>query len=214
MRLCNKCKLEFSGDIKNCPLCNHKLTGNASPAVFPIIENKLKKRKNIVIVTILLPIIFFIIEYLITRKIYFSLIVNSFILPFFVSFKHLSERIHIIKFIHSYFFILVIIFFILSVLFNYSFVITIILPILYLVILLFNFIVFFKKNKYHRNYILTTLFWNLSSNIIYLLLYIKKISTSTLIDTMSFISIIQLISIIIVSNKQIIIELKKTLNRR
>ncbi|MEA5019555.1 MAG: DUF6320 domain-containing protein [Gordonibacter sp.] len=41
MRRCGKCRVEFTGDLDYCPLCQAKLTGEAEPAVFP--KNEVKK---------------------------------------------------------------------------------------------------------------------------------------------------------------------------
>lgn len=41
MRRCAKCDLEFTGDLRKCPLCQTDLTGEAEPSAFPY--NKVKK---------------------------------------------------------------------------------------------------------------------------------------------------------------------------
>ena len=41
MRRCDKCGVEFTGDLDVCPLCQARLTGEASPSVFP--RNEVKK---------------------------------------------------------------------------------------------------------------------------------------------------------------------------
>lgn len=40
MRHCGKCKVEFGGELKKCPLCQAELTGKAEPSVFPYNEAK------------------------------------------------------------------------------------------------------------------------------------------------------------------------------
>lgn len=40
MRECNKCKVDFGGDLEKCPLCQAELTGKAEPSVFPYNEAK------------------------------------------------------------------------------------------------------------------------------------------------------------------------------
>ncbi len=35
MKYCSHCKVDFSGDLDTCPLCQRPLTGSPSPAVFP-----------------------------------------------------------------------------------------------------------------------------------------------------------------------------------
>ena len=35
MKYCSHCKVDFSGDLDRCPLCQQPLTGTPSPAVFP-----------------------------------------------------------------------------------------------------------------------------------------------------------------------------------
>lgn len=41
MRYCSSCKVEFTGDIDRCPLCQSELTGTATPAAFP--DNVVRK---------------------------------------------------------------------------------------------------------------------------------------------------------------------------
>ncbi|MEG0417810.1 DUF6320 domain-containing protein [Gordonibacter sp.] len=41
MKRCDKCRVEFTGDLDRCPLCQAKLSGEAEPAVFP--QNEVKK---------------------------------------------------------------------------------------------------------------------------------------------------------------------------
>ncbi|MEG0016352.1 MAG: DUF6320 domain-containing protein [Gordonibacter sp.] len=41
MKRCDKCHVEFTGDLDRCPLCQAKLSGEAEPAVFP--QNEVKK---------------------------------------------------------------------------------------------------------------------------------------------------------------------------
>ncbi len=41
MKHCDKCRVEFTGDLDYCPLCQAKLSGEATPAVFP--KNEVKK---------------------------------------------------------------------------------------------------------------------------------------------------------------------------
>ncbi len=44
MKRCSACKLDFTGNLDTCPLCNEKLTGDAEPSVFP--ENKLMESSH------------------------------------------------------------------------------------------------------------------------------------------------------------------------
>lgn len=41
MKRCNKCGISLNGDLDRCPLCQAELSGEASPAVFPV--NKVRK---------------------------------------------------------------------------------------------------------------------------------------------------------------------------
>jgi hypothetical protein len=41
MKYCGACKVEFTGDIDRCPLCQSELTGKAQPAAFP--DNTVRK---------------------------------------------------------------------------------------------------------------------------------------------------------------------------
>lgn len=41
MKRCDRCGVEFSGDLDKCPLCQSGLSGQAEPAVFP--RNEVKK---------------------------------------------------------------------------------------------------------------------------------------------------------------------------
>lgn len=41
MRRCDKCGVEFNGDLDVCPLCQARLTGEATPSVFP--RNEVKR---------------------------------------------------------------------------------------------------------------------------------------------------------------------------
>jgi hypothetical protein len=41
MRGCDKCGVEFTGELDRCPLCLSELTGQAEPSVFP--QNKVRK---------------------------------------------------------------------------------------------------------------------------------------------------------------------------
>ena len=41
MKRCEKCGVQFSGDLDRCPLCQAELSGDASPAVFP--RNEVRK---------------------------------------------------------------------------------------------------------------------------------------------------------------------------
>lgn len=41
MRRCNACRIEFTGEIDRCPLCQGELVGEAEPAVFP--DNTMRK---------------------------------------------------------------------------------------------------------------------------------------------------------------------------
>lgn len=41
MKRCDKCSVEFTGDLDRCPLCQSELSGKASPPVFP--RNEVRK---------------------------------------------------------------------------------------------------------------------------------------------------------------------------
>lgn len=41
MRRCGKCRVNFSGDLDRCPLCQAELNGEATPSVFP--RNEVRK---------------------------------------------------------------------------------------------------------------------------------------------------------------------------
>lgn len=41
MKRCDKCGINLNGDLDRCPLCQAELTGDPSPAVFPV--NKIRK---------------------------------------------------------------------------------------------------------------------------------------------------------------------------
>ena len=41
MKQCNKCSVEFTGDLDQCPLCQAELAGEALPSVFP--RNEIRK---------------------------------------------------------------------------------------------------------------------------------------------------------------------------
>lgn len=41
MKRCDKCGVDFSGDLDTCPLCQTEFTGNAEPSVYP--RNEVKK---------------------------------------------------------------------------------------------------------------------------------------------------------------------------
>lgn len=41
MKRCDKCRVEFTGDLDRCPLCQSELSGEASPPVFP--RNEVRK---------------------------------------------------------------------------------------------------------------------------------------------------------------------------
>lgn len=38
MKRCDKCRVEFSGDLDRCPLCQAELVGEPTPAMFPVNE--------------------------------------------------------------------------------------------------------------------------------------------------------------------------------
>lgn len=40
MKHCDKCDIEFTGELERCPLCQAELTGEAEPSVFPYNEVK------------------------------------------------------------------------------------------------------------------------------------------------------------------------------
>lgn len=41
MKSCNRCGIEFTGDLEKCPLCLSEMTGQAEPSVFP--QNKVRR---------------------------------------------------------------------------------------------------------------------------------------------------------------------------
>ena len=47
MRRCEKCRIDFTGDLDRCPLCQAELTGEASPSLFP--ENRVKRSNTLVL---------------------------------------------------------------------------------------------------------------------------------------------------------------------
>ena len=55
MKRCEKCGVQFSGDLDRCPLCQAELSGDASPAVFP--RNEVRKSGAIALAVLALSLI-------------------------------------------------------------------------------------------------------------------------------------------------------------
>lgn len=50
MKRCDKCGVEFTGDLDRCPLCQSELSGDAAPAVFP--RNEVRKSGTVALMVL------------------------------------------------------------------------------------------------------------------------------------------------------------------
>lgn len=200
MRKCNKCKIEYNGNLTKCPLCQSDLTGKKTPSVFPQLkeqkENILRKLLLFIVVAIVIISIF--IEYLVhqrltaTKYIILSLI-TLYILVIYIIEKYQKP----IKMMNRYFIIILILLFIWYLLIKSKVITTFLIPILCIVILLFNSITMIVLKESYINKSFGIILLDCILGLIPLLLNILSLVTTpiivyicTLLDALIFFALL------------------------
>ena len=209
MLKCKKCNIEYNGNLKYCPLCQAELTGTVSESVFP----KLKKEKKGLLYKILLyvslfsGILFTFIEYTVSKSFYISKFVWLGLITNYILIRILLENYkNPLKILSRYFLIILIVFFVLYFIIKKLFITTYLIPILCLVIFVFNSITMMVlKDNYIKTIIL-----NFFIGVIPLLLVYFKLSTFELLSYIFVVvHLLIFLGLIIFYHNNILEELKK-----
>lgn len=214
MKKCNKCNIEFNGNIKYCPLCQNKLTNFSSPNVFP---PNIKRQKDTILfkillfVSIVMSIISIFLEYIITKKfnysffVTFGLITNMILLLFI-----LENYQNVLKMMAKYFYVILTLLFIWYFATKNLIITTFIIPGLCIVIYLFNGITMIVlKNYYITKYTGIILFDAIIGLIPMLLVFLNLTTINILAYICFMLDIFIFLALIIFCKQKIFNELKK-----
>lgn len=217
MKKCLKCKLDISGYLKECPLCQSKLEGNGNKSVFP---NNIKRKKDDILFKILIFLSFVIssltifIEYYLFNDINWSLLIILGLITAVVSIYFVIINFgNIIKMISKYFILLLILSFIWFIATDNLIITTYIIPIICITMLAFNSIILSFLKDYYKNQYISTLFTDIIIGFIPLLLMIFGLTKSNIITHLCIVvDTIIILSLFIFCRRELLDEMKKRLS--
>lgn len=214
MKKCNKCNMEINGDLKYCPLCQNKLIGCSSPCVFP--EN-IKRQKDTILfkilffVSIVLGIMSFFLEYVITGNLYYSFyavlgLITNLILLLII----LKNNQNVLKMMAKYFFVILALLFIWYFVTRNLIIITYIIPSLCIVIYLFSSITMIVLKGYYITKYTGIILTNAIIGFIPMLFVFFRLTTFNILAYICFmLDIIIFLALIIFCKEKIFDEMKK-----
>lgn len=216
MRKCNKCQISYTGNIKKCPLCQGELIGKKTPSPFPKI---IAKKENILykillFVSISLSLIFAFVEYIIHNQFtvtkYVVLgIVTSDILVLYVIKKYKD----VLKKMNKYFIIILLLTFIWFFLTRSLIITTYIIPIVCIIIFVFNSITMLVLKDSYINRFLGLLLLDCLIGLIPGVLLMLNLTTTNILSYMCLLlDGLVLLGLIIFCHDRVIEELTKRFN--
>ncbi len=216
MKKCNKCLIKFTGDLERCPLCKEELTGEATPSIFPKLHNKKSRLlyKVLFFVSFSVGVLFTFLEYTITKSFTISKyvilgLINNYILIRFI----LNNYKNVLKMINRYFKLILILIFLWYIMTKSLIITTYIIPIMCIIILVFNCIsMIILKDKYIIKYA-KTITLDCIISLLPLLLVMFKLSIFALLSYIcTIIDLLVFVGLIVFCKDHIIEEIKKIFN--
>lgn len=216
MRKCNKCKISYTGNINRCPLCQGKLIGEKEESPFPKIhEHKTTVlHKILLFTTISIGVIFAFLEYLIHKDfIITKYAVFGLLTIYILVIAVIKKYKNILKMMNRYFIIILILVFLWFLITKSLIITTYIIPILCIVILIFNNITMLVlKDSYIDKFLNVILLDCLIGFIPALLMFLNLVTSVILTYTCLLLDILIFIGLIIFCYDKIIEELTKKAN--
>lgn len=217
MRRCTKCKLDISGRLEECPLCQNKLEGEATNSVF---ASNIKREKDGLLFKILTFLAIIIcwssvyIEFRLTSNIYWSLIVTLGLITAIVSVYFIIINFgDVLKMISKYFILLLILLFIWFIATGNLVITTYIIPIVSITMLAFNSVVLSLLKNYYKTQFISTIITDIIICFIPILLIVFKLTTTNLFANICIISnTIIVLTLFVFCRKELFEELEKRLS--
>lgn len=217
MKKCKKCNIKYNIYSRYCPLCNSKLEGNSLNLVFP--SNVKKDNTNIIITiilgsTLLLSLLSILIEYLISNKVLYSIYIMillgiNYIFIYFI----IKNKYNVVSIIYRYGIFLIILLYFLYIMLEKNIINNIFIPILCIVLVIFQLVVYIvKKVKDRVNYFSILLYLVILLLIQIVLFVFKYITFKVLIYISISLNIFVLLGILLIDFKNIINDIKGILN--
>ena len=216
MRKCNKCKIDYNGNLNYCPLCQNTLKGTKSESVFPKLKEARKPLlyKLLLFISFAIGVLFSFFEYMITSNlkiskcVWLGLITNYILLKFI--FKNYKD---ILKMMNKYFWVILFILIIWFLIIRSLFITTYLIPILCLIMFIFNSITMIVlKDNYLIKFGKTIVLDCIIGFIPLLLVYLNLSTFKLLSYCCAVIDFLMLTGLIIFCKDNIIEELKKIFN--
>ncbi len=213
---CRNCKLDISGSLKRCPLCDKELFGEVSDNVFPKIEKKRDSffKKMLLFISLTICIISFFLEQYITSKFFISKyiifgVVTNFILVLFI----LNNYKNIIKAINRYFLIIMLLLIGWYILTKSLIITTYFIPILCMVIYAINSIIMIAyKNSFIIKYTRTIIIDSIVGLIPLVFIYLDLLATDLVVYISVVLNAITFLGLLIFFKDNVIEELKRIFN--
>lgn len=216
MRKCKKCQISYTGNINRCPLCQGKLIGEIASSPFPKIKKTKEKilYKVLLFTSIAIGIIFAFVEYLIHKE----LIITKYAIfglftIYILVISVITKYKNILKMMNKYFIIILFLMFFWFIITKSLIITTYIIPIVCIVILIFNSITMLVlKDSYINKFLSIILLDCLIGFLPALLLILNLITNNILTYSCLLLDILIFIGLVIFYYDIIIDELIKKIN--
>lgn len=217
MKRCTKCKIDISGNIEECPLCQSRLEGEMTGSVF---ASNIRREKDGLLLKILIFISIIIcigtvyIEYLLSHDINWSLLIILGLITAVVSIYFIIINVgNVVKMISKYFILLLILSFIWFIATSNLIITTYIIPILCITMLAFNSIVLSLLKNYYKSQFISTIITDILICFIPVLLIVFNLTTTNLFANICIITnTIIVLTLFVFCRKELFEELEKRLS--
>lgn len=216
MRKCSKCKISYTGSVKRCPLCQSELIGDITASPFPKTtprkENVLYK--ILLFVSISLSLIFAFVEYMIHNQFTVTKYVVLGIVTLDILVLYIIKKYkNVLKKMNKYFIIILLLTFLWFFLTKSLIITTYIIPILCIIIFLFNSITMLVlKDSYISRFLGQLLLDCVIGLIPGVLLMLHLTTTNVLSYICLLLDVLVLLGLIIFCHDRVIEELTKRFN--
>lgn len=216
MKKCGKCKLSYTGNMKRCPLCQGLLTGKMEASPFPNISNKKNTLlyKILLFTTISIGIIFTFIEYLMHKQLVISKYAILGLFTIYILVIYIIKKYRkVLKMMNKYFIIVLLLTFLWFLITKSLIITTYVIPILCIIILVFNSITMVVLKNSYINKFLGIILLDCLIGFIPGILKILKLTTVTILsDVCLLVDVLILIGLIIFCYDKVLDEITKKLN--
>jgi hypothetical protein len=217
MRRCNNCKVNISGIIIECPLCQNRLEGKSAVSMYP---NNIRREKDgilfkvLVFLSTIICIFTTFIEFHLTGTVNWSSIIILGIITAIISIYFIIINFgDVLKMISKYFILLLILLFIWFIATRNLIITTYIIPIVCITMLAFNSIILSLLKDYYKAQFISTIITDIIICFIPILLIIFNLTTINLYANICIIvNIIIVITLLIFFRRELFEELEKRLS--